>query len=202
MPLAVTAGSPDPHGTEVAVSRHRSKAAVTRVGLLLPALAATARAAAPSTAPAATVDNPQYAMWAPFKPGSSATMVGDVDAGPQGKVHLEVTQTLRSVTPDVVTLAQVTRVTMGGQVQPVTRPLVQMIPAKQARAEMVRAGSADAQAMGRTFTCRVYHVGGGAAGPPGTAYAADGVPGGVVKLVVNAPDGTPITFVLSATDVK
>ena len=59
---------------------------------------------------------------------------------------------------------------------------------------------ADVQAMGRTFTCKVYDT-----AQPGvkvTAYLNDAIPGGVVKLVVTNSNGMALTFVLSTTDVK
>jgi hypothetical protein len=171
---------------------------------VLGTLASAALAEGPATAPAATVDNPQYGMWSTFKPGSSATMVGDIDAGAMGKVHLEVTQTLQSVTADAATLSQATRVTLAGQPQPARPPATQVVPAKQATEAMTQTGTADVQAMGRTFSCRVYEVGrsAGAGSPKGTAYVANGVPGGVVKLVLVGPNGKSLTFVLAATDVK
>ena len=195
--------------TELGLITQRTKWAVAGVGILLGAMTSAARAdgpatapAPPATAPAATVDNPQYALWSTFRPGSSATMAGDLDAGAMGKVHLEVTQTLQSVAPDAITLSQATRLTLSGQPQPARPPAKQVIPAKQAAADMTPAGTADVQALGKTFSCRVYDVGRAGGGPKGTAYVASGVPGGVVKLVLVGPNGRSLTFVLSATDVK
>ena len=121
-----------------------------------------------------------------------------------GRLHLEVTQTLTAVTADAVKLTQVNQATVAGKAMPGGPPAVQTLPAKQATAGMRQTGTADVQAMGKAYPCTVYDVAkpaGGGAGQ-GTAYVNPDVPGGVVKLVLTAPSGKTVTFVLAGVDVK
>jgi hypothetical protein len=180
-----------------------------RTRSLVPLFLAVATASIARADDAAKVDNPQYGLWAKYKPGTSATLVADVDAGKKGKVRLELTRTLRSVTSGSLLVLGVTRASVNGVAQPAGRPVPQSIPAQVTAAEAHRTGTADVTAMGRTFACRVYEV----TNPPGvdapgtpankaTAYLSDDVPGGVVKLVATVAGGKTITFTLTATDVK
>ncbi len=159
---------------------------------------------APATAPAATVANPQYDLWCKYKPGSTVTLAGDMEAGPMGKVHLAVTQTLASVTADAVTVSQTTQMSVMGHDRPAGPPGAQVIPARQAKAQMTATGAADVQAMGKTFPCTVYDMAKPAGGGPasGTAYVNPDVPGGVVKLTLTGANGKALTFVLTAADAK
>ena len=132
-------------------------------------------------------------------------MVSDTDAGGMGRVHLQVTQTLKAVTPDAVTLAHANVVTVGGKPRPGGPVTTQTIAARVVATAMKPVGTADVQAMGRAFACRVYEAsqpGPAGRAAKGTAYMTDAVPGGVVKLVVDVGHGLSLTFVLTATDVK
>ena len=163
----------------------------------------------PTTGPAAAgmmVDNPQYAMWSKFKAGSSSTLEGDVDS-PMGKAHLTVTQTLKAVTPEAVTLDVAMKATIMGQSQdlPVN---TQTIPAKEAKEDSKETGKEDVDAMGKTFHCTVHEQSTMGKGRPfpggGTAkfYISDEVPGGLVKTVVPAKAGQTSTMTLKAMDAK
>ncbi len=172
------------------------------VGILM--ATTLARADGPATAPSAQVDNPQYAAWARFKPGASVTLVSDTDAGGMGHVHLEVTQLLKAVTPDAVTLVHANKMTLNGKPQAGGPVTVQTIAARVATGAMRPIGTADVTAMGRAFTCHVYEATLPAPGGAthSTAYMNDGVPGGVVKLVTPIAKGVALTFVLGAMDAK
>ncbi len=170
------------------------------------AAAALAIAASAAGDPAATVDNPQYVLWAKCRPGASVTLSADIDLGPQGKVHLDVTQALKAVTPAGATLAKTVRATLAGVAQPAGPAVDQAVAARVPAAEARLTGTADVQAMGRAFACQVYDVSQppaarGGAVTHATAYLNDAVPGGVVKLVADL-GGHPVTFVLSAVDTK
>ena len=175
--------------------------AMAAAGVLL--VAARAGADGPTTAPS-MIDNPQYAAWARCRVGTSVTMVSDTDAGGMGHVHLEVTQVLKSVSADAVTLTHANQLTVAGKPQPGGPITSQTIAAKVAPEAMKPIGNADVSAMGRSFTCHVYEAAqaGGRGAPPVTAYMNDAVAGGVVKLVVPMGKGMALTFVLSATDFK
>ena len=176
---------------------------IAMAGLVVLTATVTADADGPTTAPV-LVDNPQYAAWARCRVGTSVTMVSDTDAGAAGQIHLEVTQVLKSVTADAVTLAHANKLTVGGKPQPGGPVTTQTIAAKVRPAEMKPIGNADVSAMGRSFTCHVYEAAqpGGRGAPPVTAYLNDGVAGGVVKLVVPMGKGMALTFVLTAADAK
>lgn len=171
--------------------------------ILATTAAARADGPAATTAPADTVANPQYDQWAKYKPGTAVTLVADTDAGGLGRVHLEVTQTLRSITPEAATLSHANRQMIDGRLQPAGRVTTQTIAARQPASAMRDVGSADVQAMGRAFKCRVCEM--SQPGPVGqthvTAYLSDEVPGGVVKLVVRSGKGTAITFLINAISV-
>src|SRR5450432_2745885 len=57
----------------------------------------------PFAARADQVNNPHYAVWSQFKPGSSRTWIGTMIAGPL-RVDVKMTSTLREVTPDHVAI--------------------------------------------------------------------------------------------------
>ena len=181
--------------------RRRLAAALVLV-VAVSATAGTATAAPPPATAPAKVDNPQFSLWAYCKPGTSVTLAGDVDNGPQGKVHLEVTQTLASVNADGAVVSEATRyLTQGKTVNGPAHP--QPVPARADAGTVRPAGTADVQAMGRTFACRVYDLAPPApGGARATAYFSPDVPGGTVKLVLTGANGRSITFLITALDVK
>ena len=160
----------------------------------------------PTTGPAAPmVDNPQYLMWAKFKPGSSCTLTADV-ASPMGKVHREVTQTLKAVTADTVTLEVVDTMTMVGQTR-TQPPQTATVKSKEDHEDAKQVGTEDVPAMGKTLKCRVFEQSTKDGQPlPGgrTAkyYVCDEVPGGIVKAELPGPAGAAVTLELKSTEVK
>jgi hypothetical protein len=174
---------------------------------------------------ATAVPSPRYAAWAKCKPGTSATLSGDMDMGQMGKIHTEITRTLVSVTPDAATVTVLSKITMMGTERP-GRTRTETIPAKEPPRDMKQTGTVDVEAMGKSYKCKVYEATGAAAGqaspvagrpgmggpgaPAGynpadakaTAYISDDVPGGMVKLEVTGAAGKLVTFVLTAVDVK
>ncbi len=185
------------------VTRNRLLAAT----ILLAATAALARgdgpttapAAAPTTAPAAGGSLP-YQLWAKFKPGSSATLSGDVAVPGMGQAHMDLTVTLTAVTPDAVTLGLAQKITVGGQTQ--TMPArTQTIQAGQA-VQLHPAGTADVAALGKTFPCTIYET--PMPGGRGSVkmYANPDVPGGTVQVEMPLPGGQSNKMVLTAMDAK
>ena len=161
---------------------------------------------APTTGPAAggkMIDNPQYALWAKYKPGSSATLTGDIDSQ-MGKIHVEMTQTLSSITADKATVSSAETVTVMGQSR--TMPAqTHDVDAKEAKEEATQTGTKDVTAMGKTFPCKVFEEtvkGGMGGGGKITAYVNADVPGGVVQMDVPAPGGKTGSLVMTAMDAK
>ena len=160
----------------------------------------------------------QYAVWARFKPGSSSTLSADVDMNGQ-KVTVTVVQTLVSVTPTEATLTITSTMNRAGMAQaPFTQKRV--VPAVAGTQEPKASGTADVSAIGKTFHCQVYDMTrwtgpagphpGGPARANGKVYAADDVPGGVVKIEAAAAapaggaasSGVSMSFLLTAMDVR
>lgn len=176
-------------------------------GLLLPLAAAVCVGAGPATAPAGpSFDDPRYAAWAGFKPGSSESFAGDLTM--QGRpAHITVKMTLVAVTTDAVELETVTTVQPAGGGQPVTlRPQKQTIAAKTDQLSAVRPlPNRDVKAMDRTYPCRVLDLvpaHDDAAGSHKTTVCLnDHVPGGVVQI--EAPQaGKRVTMTLTAYEAK
>jgi hypothetical protein len=179
-------------------------------GLTMAVMAAAAPAARAGDAAGGKVDSPRYAAWSKCKPGTSATLSADLTMG-TAKVHVEMTRTLVSVTPDAATVTVVTKASAMGHDNP-PQSRTENVPAKEDASTVTDAGKADVTAMGKTYSCHVYQTtasaagvtGGRGAAPTGTAkmYFSDDVPGGLVKLEATGPTGAVIDFVLTAVDVK
>ena len=162
------------------------------------------------------VANPQYAAWAKFKPGSSATLSCDMKVGPNAiDIHIEMTKTLVEVAADSLIVESSTKSKAMGHESntPATKQTVKATaPAKDVK----ETGTADVMAAGKTYTCKVLELTGDAAAAnasrPGgrpaaanakaTIYVNHDVPGGVVKMELTAGDGKVMTFILTASEVK
>jgi hypothetical protein len=158
-------------------------------------------------------DNPNYAVWAKFKPGSTSTVTADIRDG-ENNIHVEVTRTLESVSDDKIVVKKVSVSKEKGHVQ-TTAPETETIPAKTEKDEIKETGKKDIDAMGKTFKCRVWDsktAGKAAAGTPSnpapaptvnaTVYVSDDVPGGVVRLDMVTPKGQSVNFVLTSFEAK
>jgi len=166
-----------------------------------------------STSRADQVDNPHYQVWANFKAGSSRTWTGTVLVGPV-HIRIEMTATLREVTPDHVTIE--TRTTTDfGQGPQVGKPLRATEDAKMEAEEVKDLGHETIQVMGRSFDCRVYQMKDDTVdgeerpwGGKAKVWISSEVPGGVVKFDVNPQNTTPseqnalIKYELSAYEAK
>ena len=167
----------------------KSLAALAAVFALGLAFAAPVRAAD-------EVANPQYHAWAKFKPGSSATLTCDAKVGKQQQeIHIEMTTTLTSVTPEAVEVTSSSKVeAMGHSNNPTPEP--RSISAKAPAKDVKEAGEKDVEAVGKTFKCKVIEVTGELAGSNGkkprtgkyptdmhaTLFVNHDVPGGLVKM--------------------
>jgi hypothetical protein len=161
-----------------------------------------------------TKDNPNYQVWAKFKPGSSSTVVADIRDG-QDNIHIETTRTLVSVTADQVVVKMVSiRKTKGHETT--QTPVNQTFAAKIDKEEIKETGTRDMDAMGKTFKCRVWDSAPAkpapaagqdskivaAEGMKATIYVSDEVPGGVVRLDGVAQNGQSVTFILTKFEAK
>jgi hypothetical protein len=160
-------------------------------------------------------DNPNYQVWARFKPGSSSTVTADIRDG-DGNMHIETTRTLVSVTDDEVVIKTVSKLRRKGK-ETTQQPISQTIKAKTDKDEIKETGDKDMDAMGKTFKCRVWDSTGPKAAEkpkpgehktiePGamkaTIYVSGDVPGGVVRLDGVGPNGENVTFVLTKFEAK
>ena len=159
-------------------------------------------------------DNPNYLVWAKFKPGSSCTVAADIRDG-QDYILIETTRTLVSVTADQVVVQTVTRAKRNGHEDPAV-PINQTITAKTDKDEIRETGRKDVDAMGKTFACRVWDSTPAKADPSAghsstpapaeslkaTIYVSDDVPGGVVRLEGQGPKGQSILFILTTFAAK
>jgi hypothetical protein len=170
-----------------------------------------------STARAADeVASPQYQAWAKFKPGSSSTLTSDMKVGPNGSmtIHVEMTTTLLSVTPEQAEVEAVSKTDMMGRGGNPTH-VKRTIKAKEPARDMKETGTEDVKAMDKTFKCKVFKLSGEAAANQGsgrggrgpanatvTLYVNPDVPGGIVKMETIAEGAPPFIFILSAMNVK
>jgi hypothetical protein len=169
------------------------------------------------------VDSPRYQAWAKFKVGSSHTLQGEADAGGM-TIHSEMTETLAEVTDDHVTVETTNTTNVMGR-DHTTPPRRRTIPAKEDIKDAKQVGTEDVQAMGKTFSCKVWEVTeaptGAAPGQPGAnagdqrhgsakIWASPDVPGGVVKMEVKGHTGGPkeqgqdvtLTYLLKSYEAK
>jgi hypothetical protein len=159
------------------------------------------------------VDNPRYLVWANFKPGSSRVWTGNVQIGPV-HIRVEMTSTLREVTPDHVVVE--TRTTTDfGQGPRIGRPLPVVEDARIEADEVKNLGEETIQIMGRPFHCKVYQMKDDTVdgkerpwGGKAKIWVSSEVPGGVVKIDVNPQNKSAtdqnamIVYELTAYDVK
>jgi hypothetical protein len=163
----------------------------------------------PPSARAETQDNLQYAHWAKFKPGTTVTMTGDMDAGSL-KLAMEIVTKLVEVNADKLSLETTTVTTIAGQERK-SPPRKREVPAKEEKkADVKTIGEEEIEAGGKKYKCKVIEgdadaAGGAAAQQAGKTKAKiwvnEQVPGGAVKMVVTTPRGN-MTFTLKSFDAK
>ena len=162
--------------------------------------------------------NPNYQVWAKFKPGSTCTVVADIRDG-QDNIHIETTRTLISINADEAVVQTVSKAKRKGH-QDTQAPIKQTIPAvidlgKPDKEQIKETGSKDIDAMGKTFKCRVWDSTppkaaagshppklSAAEGMKATIYISDDVPGGIVRLDGVGQNGQTVTFVLTEFETK
>jgi hypothetical protein len=170
-----------------------------------PAIAIIAIFAAPVRA-AQVKENPEYAAWAKFKPGSTAVTVTELEGG-GNKMTTERTSKLVEVSPDKLVLEVTSTVTAAGQTSTPT-PRRQEVPAKKEETIATKdLPDEEVEAAGKKIKCKVRE-GTTMSGPAnskvemkGKLYSSDTVPGGVVKMVLTSTRGTATTM-LKSFEVK
>jgi hypothetical protein len=170
------------------------------------------------------IDSPRYQAWAKFKVGSSHTLSGEMNAGGM-QIQTEMTEKLVEVTDDHVAVETTTTTNVMGQSH-TSPPRQRTIPAKEDIKDAKEVGTEDVQAMGKTFSCKVWEladVGAPPAGRPGPGgpspdnqrkssakiWASPDVPGGMVKMEFQSHSGAPgqgpdmnMTYLLKSYEVK
>ncbi len=138
------------------------------------------------------IDNPAYASWAKFKPGTFVKYTNETKAM-GNTTSTEMTQTLKSVDPDKVTIEIKTSMVVAGNKMDMPAT-TQDLPAKIKKPDPGAAQPTDApktdtstedvQAAGKTFSCKKTTVTNDQNGMKTTAttWTCDDVPGSVVKM--------------------
>jgi hypothetical protein len=166
-----------------------------------------------ATLHAEQADNPDYAVWAKFKVGSSKTLSGTIQMG-SARIEVQTTYTLREVTPSHVVVESRTTTDFGNGPH-VGKPVRQVEAAKVEAEEIRNLGHENTEAMGRSFSCTVYQMKDDAVngverpwGGKAKVWVCPEVPGGVVKWDVNpqyatsSDNGVHIEYTLSNCVVK
>jgi hypothetical protein len=169
------------------------------------------------------IDSPRYQAWSKFKVGSSHTLSGEMNAGGM-QIQSEMTQKLVEVADDHVAIETTNTTNVMGR-DHTTPPRREIIPAKEDIKDAKEIGTEDVQAMGKTFTCKVWEVTDMPAAPAGRPgakpddqqrhssakiWSSTDVPGGLVKMEMKSHAGGPqgqgpdltMTYLLKSYEAK
>jgi hypothetical protein len=174
-----------------------------------------AQAPAPTTTPspaAEMVPSPQYTSWAKHKPGTTVTMKSDVNTGGVA-MTMDLTQTLKEVTPDKAVVEVGMKMNMGNMAPPETKQTNE-IAAKVAKGhEVIPAdfqGSAKQvanetiQVAGKSYDCIVYEISGESqeGKSTGKIWHTPEIPGGMAKMQVQIEGQMPTTMTMNVVSVN
>jgi hypothetical protein len=145
------------------------------------------------------VDNPIYQAWAKFNIGSNETLDGTV-SGQGFNMTFEYQYVLSEKADDHVTLMITTTMSVMGQQH--TNSRSQTIAAKVDSIKAQQIGEDKVDAAGKTWDCKVWNI-------PDMAnqsttvkvWAADALPGGIVKMDATTPRGN-VEFLLKSYEAK
>jgi hypothetical protein len=157
-------------------------------------------------------DNPAYLSWAKFKPGTLVKYTNDTNAAGNA-TSIEITQTLKAVAPDQVTVeVKMTTVTAGNKTD--MPPFTHQIAAKikkgdannpqTADAPKTESGTEDVTAAGKTFSCKTTTITSDANGmtTKATTWTCDDVPGNVVKMESQSTGAMSMSTKMILTDFE
>jgi hypothetical protein len=156
--------------------------------------------------PQETIDNPQYAHWKSFKPGTWVKHKMVMEAGGQ-TMRSEMTATLVEVTAEKVVIETAMAMDMGGRKMQMPG-MKQDVPARIEKKPGQTPPSEkeeDVVVEGKTYKCRAWEW---EQTEKGTTSKAKGwisaeVPGGMVKSEVNSPQmPSPMTLTLAGFEKK
>lgn len=143
---------------------------------------------------AAMIDNPDYVSWSKQKPGAKLTYETTVNMGTM-TITQEVSQVLKSVAAEKVTVDVTTIINMGGmkQEQRATREVPAKIEETQyglppeIKGTIKKTGTATVKAAGEDYECEVWEYTGDASGTQATGkiWRSTKIPGGVVQTETN-----------------
>jgi hypothetical protein len=177
----------------------RRFAALTLVCLTAVVMFASSGAARGQAAAAEEmVENPQYQSWARHKPGTNVVMQMTTVAQGQN-MNMEITQTLKDVKPDQLTVEVVNKMDMMGQKHEMpaqTVTVMAKVPKSEADVNKLPAGvkgtakeaaNETVTVAGKTYDCKVTEFSGEAQGTKskGKVWRHDDVPGMVLKTEMN-----------------
>lgn len=137
------------------------------------------------------MDNPLFEVWSGHNVGSSETLEGKIN-GPNGQqMVMESTYTLKEKTDDQVTIETTVSMEMMGQKHTMP-PQQKAIKARVEKVDFEQVGSEEVSAMGKTFKCEIYEAhqdNSKSKEFKAKVWVNKDVPGGVVKMEANTPQG-------------
>jgi hypothetical protein len=157
------------------------------------------------------VENPAYASWAKHKPGTKVTM--QMTSAMQGMtMKSDMTQTLKTVTPEKATVEMAMTMDMGGMKH--ENKSDQEITAKVAKGSehmppdfkgtYKEVGSEKVTAAGKTYDCKVYEFSSDADNvkSSGKLWSSPEMPGTMVKMEVKTEGAAAGTTSMAVTAVE
>jgi hypothetical protein len=156
---------------------------------------------APAAFAAEQIDNPMYAQWKKYKPGTWVTTKTVADFG-GNKSETETTTKLIEITPEKAVIEMTSVMSFGGQKLPPQPGTKMDVPAKVNKPDAAATGdqpkpdvkesSEDVTVSGKTLKCKVTET--TTKGPAGEMTAkvwqSDEVPGSVVKMETKMAQGS------------
>jgi hypothetical protein len=154
------------------------------------------------------IDNPQYALWKNFKPGTWVKHKMQMDANGQ-QMEMEMTTTLLEVNPDKVVTEVKSIMNMAGQKMdlPATKKDIEAKMEKKPdqKAPVISEKEEDVTVEGKTYKCKSMEWEQAEKGQAmkGKGYVCNDVPGGVVKSEFSSPQlAKPMTLTLMGFEKK
>jgi hypothetical protein len=173
-----------------------------------------AQTQAPATAPAPAaemVTSPQYTSWARHKPGTTVTMKSDVNTGGMA-MTMDLTQTLKEVTPDKAVVDVAMKMNMGNMAPPESKQTNE-IAAKVAKGHEVippdfkgtarQVANETLQIGGKSYDCVVYEIAGESeeGKSTGKIWHTTEIPGGMAKMQVKIEGQAPTAMTMNVVSV-
>jgi hypothetical protein len=171
-------------------------------------------AQAPTTTPAPAaemVPSPQYTSWAKQKPGTVVTMQSNLNAAGMA-MTMDLTQTLKEVTPDKAVVEVAMKMNMGGMNQ--ENKQTNEIAAKVAKGHEVIPADFEGTAKqvanekitvnGKAYDCQVYEISGDTpqGKSAGKLWHTPEIPGGMAKMEMKTEGQMAGTMTMTVVKIE